>query len=452
VTGRIIAGFLGVLAVVLAGVVIPLGIIVTTQQREDFIDQIGRAARTIAAVGEEHLDDHAPATGLQVVLDRFAADGYSAVVLDAGGRSVAHAGTAIPVAAIRALETRVSLALDDSIAGAASIGDGKRQLGRVVVVRDSGSLEQRNRALWLNLTVAALATLTLGALVALLISRWITRPLRNLAGAAHLVGRSELLVRADARTGPAQVREVAGAFNTMADRVAKLLTMQQEMTAEVSHQLRTPLAALRLRMELHRDELPDGQAATDITAMIDETSRLARLLDGLLAVARAEATSASPVPTDPGRIAADRVAAWQPIAADKQVGLLIDSAPTVVATTSGYLEQVLDNLLDNAIEASPPGGTVTITIRAAEARVVLTVSDAGQGMSPEQRAEALRRWTTDRVGDGGVGLGLAIVKRLVEADHGTLDLDVSPAGGLQVRVEFPRSDEVLPSNGAASTC
>ena len=436
-TGRIVTGFLGVLAAVLIAVVIPLGVIVTRQQAADFTDQTNRVAQAISAVAEEHLDDHAAAAGMRTALDRFAADGYSTVVLDAAGRSIASAGHPVPASVIRATGVRSPLPqAADVLAVSAPIGDAGRPLGRVVLVHDTSTLDHRRDELWAALTGAAVATFALGALVAWLLSRWIARPLTNLAGAAHGIGRSDRRARADETSGPAQVRDVAAAFNTMADRVGALLTTQRDMTAEVSHQLRTPLAALRLRLELHRDELPDSRTA-DITAMIEETGRLTRLLDGLLAVARAEATSASPAPTDPSLTAEERVAAWEPVAADQQIELTLDAAPTSADITPGYLEQILDNLLDNAIAASPPGGRVVLAVRQTDSGAVVTVRDSGPGMSPEQRTQALHRWTTDRAGNGGTGLGLAIVRRLVEADHGTLDLGETPTGGLQVEIRFP---------------
>ncbi len=437
-TGRIVTGFLAVLAAVLIAVVIPLGIIITRQQAADFADQTKRVAQAISAVAEEHLDDHAATTGTQNTMNRFAADGYSTVVLDAAGGPIARAGHPVPVAVIRAARTGTKIPQPpDHLAVTAPIGDAGRSFGQVVLMHDTTTLDQRRDDLWTALTGAAAATFALGAVVAWLLSRWIARPLTNLAGAAHGVGRNDQRVRADPTSGPTQVRELAAAFNAMAARVDALLSTQRDMTAEVSHQLRTPLAALRLRLELHRDELPDARSA-DITAMIEEIGRLTRLLDGLLAVARAEATSASPARTDPSAVAAERVAAWEPVAADQQIELTLDAAPSAADITPGYLEQILDNLLDNAIAASPHGSRVVLAVRQTDSGAVVTVRDSGPGMSPEQRAQALHRWTTDRAGNGGMGLGLAVVRRLAEADHGTLTLGPAPAGGLQVEIRFPR--------------
>ncbi len=222
----------------------------------------------------------------------------------------------------------------------------------------------------------------------------------------------------------------------MSDRVAALLAAQRNMTADVSHQLRTPLAALRLKLELHRDELPDADAA-GITAMIDETNRLTGLLDGLLAVARAEATAADPIRTDLATAVTDRVDVWLPVASDEHVELRADLTPATADITPSYLEQILDNLIANAISASPPDGRITITTSTTPAGPTITVSDTGPGMTSEQRDHALRRWSTDHADHGGTGLGLTIARRLTEADHGTLTLDDAPGGGLEVTIRYP---------------
>jgi signal transduction histidine kinase len=433
VTSRIVASFLAVLAAVLVAVVIPLGLIVTAQQVRDFTDQVDRVALTVGALAEDHLDDRAPVGELKRVLDRLAADGYRIAVLDSRGEVVAHAGLTIPAATLRAAAAGAQIPrTDDSLTVATVIGDAGRSLGRVVVAHDATTLEAHRHGLWTLLASAAAGALAFGALIAWLLSRWIARPLTGLARVAHGVGRGAATTRADERSGPAPIRQVATAFNAMSDRVRALLETQRGMTAEVSHQLRTPLAALRLRLELLRDDLPEGSAA-DVTDMVEETERLTRLLDGLLAIARAEATAADPVRTDVSDVVAERVAIWRAVADDRQVRLHLTSEPALADVTPGHLEQVLDNLLDNAIDATPPGGQIRLAVRATPAAAEVSVADTGPGMTDEQRDRAMDRWATT----GGTGLGLAIAQRLVEADHGTLRLEQASGGGLCATIRFP---------------
>jgi signal transduction histidine kinase len=196
------------------------------------------------------------------------------------------------------------------------------------------------------------------------------------------------------------------------------------------------LAALRLRLELLRHEL-DSESAAEVEGMLDETNRLGRLLDGLLAVARAEALPSTPTPTDLHAVAAERLTSWQPVADEQEVRLDLDARDAVVLATPGHLEQVLDNLLDNAIRATPPRGRIVVGVRAGPQQSTLTVCDSGSGMSEEQRARALRRYVTDRDGKGGTGLGLAVVNRLVEMDGGTFELSATPGGGLTAVITLP---------------
>jgi signal transduction histidine kinase len=437
VTGRLLAGFLGVLAVVIAAIVVPLGVVVTAQQRDDFRSEARAAARAVSAVAEEHLDDHARIEALDTVVARFAANGDAVVVLDASGHVVARGGPAVsPSIESAARAGRPLPAEGDTVPASAVVGDAGRVLGVVILVRDREPLDHRQAVLWATLLSAAAATLVVGALVGWSLSRWIARPLTTLAETAHRIGRGDVAARADVRAGPPEVRELAAAFNEMTDRVASLVEVQRGMTADVSHQLRTPLAALRLRLELLAGEL-EAPLADEVVAMIEETNRLSRLVSGLLAVARAEATSPAPEPADVASVAAARVEAWQPVAAERGVDLRLDAAPAMAAVTPGHLEQVLDNLLDNAIDAVPAGGRITVRVRATGAGVELTVADTGSGMPAEQRAHALDRFVTDHAGKGGTGLGLAIVSRLVTADRGTAAVRETPGGGLTVEVLLP---------------
>lgn len=433
-TRRILASFIGVLVAVLAGVVVPLGVLVTGQQADDFRADALNAGQAIGAVAEEHLDDKAPMSALRTVVTRFAIAGDRIAVLDARGALVAQGGGTVPPQVIEAVRAGAPLpAVPDAVAVATPIRDAGRPLGMSVLVRDAEPLHHRQAVLWTTLLAAAAATLVVGAVVGWSLGRWMTRPLTSLAGAAHGIGRGEP-ARADEEVGPRQVREVAVAFNDMADRVAALIEAQRGVTADVSHQLRTPLAALRLRLELLVGELPPEQGE-EVASMVEETNRLARLVDGLLAVARADATAAAPQPQDLSALAAARVDAWRPVAAERGIEISLDVEHAVARATPGHLEQILDNLLDNAIEALSAGDRICVMVRARPDGAAVTIADNGPGMPAEQRAHALDRFVTDR--DGGSGLGLAIVRRLVTADHGSAALTETPGGGLTVQVVLP---------------
>lgn len=152
-------------------------------------------------------------------------------------------------------------------------------------------------------------------------------------------------------------------------------------------------------------------------------------------------TTGTPTRCDVAALAEDRIAAWLPVAIDQQIQLDIDTQPATAQLTPGYLDQILDNLLDNALGATPAGGRIQVSVTTAGDGVDVTVADTGPGMTADQRAHAVRRWTSDRAGDGGAGLGLTIVKRLVEADRGVLTLENAPSGGLTVGVHYRLSGE-----------
>jgi signal transduction histidine kinase len=437
-TRRILLSFLAVLVVVITAIIVPLGLTVTAQQRRDFTDSARAAARSLASLAEEQLDDRESIATLPRLLSNAAGAGDRVAVLDNTGTVVASTSQPPPAAAVAAVRAGQPVPdMADNIVVTATVGDGSRTVGTIVLARNSTSLDNRIRTLWLALTGAALFALVLGAAVGWSLGRWISSPLRSLISAAHGIGAGHSDARADQNSGPVQVRDVAHAFNDMASRVSTLLRNQRGMTAEVSHQLRTPLAALRLRLELMADDADDA-TRTEASAMLAETDRLARLVDGLLAIARAEAIESAPVSTDVGRVVTERLQAWEPVAAERRITLQQQSPATEVfaALTVGHLEQILDNLLANAIDVVPPGGQVTVTIVHNGENLVLSIEDTGPGMTEQQRACAFDPYTTDRGGQGGTGLGLAIVARLVATDHGTASLHPAPNGGTRVEIQL----------------
>jgi signal transduction histidine kinase len=311
-------------------------------------------------------------------------------------------------------------------------------IGALRVTYPTSFVDARIRRTWLVLLALGAVILAVVFLVSLRLARQVTKPLDDLEDAAARLGDGDLDARAPVPAGPVELRGLAMSFNGTAARLEELVTSQQAFVADASHQLRTPLAALRLRLENLEGELDaDAEPAReDVTGALEEVARLSRLVDGLLELARAEASSAPSEPVDVGALAHGRIDAWSALAAERDVGLLADvEEPLGVRSAPGRLEQVLDNLLNNALEVAPTGSVVRITARRVPAGVELTVLDAGPGMTAEARARAFDRfWRpngADR--DGGSGLGLAIVRRLVAADGGTIELDEAPGGGLAAR-------------------
>jgi signal transduction histidine kinase len=276
-------------------------------------------------------------------------------------------------------------------------------------------------------------------LVAIFIARWVGRPLARLNTAARTIADGDLSIRAKAGDGPPEVRRMAITFNMMAGRLEALVHGHRAMLADASHQLRTPLTALRLRLDLLAVDSSPATAA-ELAGAQEEIARLSRLVDGLLATARAEAVTEQLEQIDVAEVAAERVAAWHPVADGHGVKLLTEVTDETtcpqVALGAGHLEQILDNLLDNAIEAlGDAAGTIRVWVAWSDTVVTLTVADDGPGMTPQERSRAFLRFTTGT--QNGTGLGLAIVHRLVTANGGSIRLDDTPGGGLTVEIEFP---------------
>jgi signal transduction histidine kinase len=205
------------------------------------------------------------------------------------------------------------------------------------------------------------------------------------------------------------------------------------------HQLRTPLAALRLRLDLlAADTDPDPETTGhELAGALEELARLSRLVDGLLAVARAENVVPVPTAVDVAEVARERAAAWRPVADDRGITLETRSAsragPAWIG--EGHLEQVLDNLIANALEALGAGCHIAVTTTATTAGAQIAVADDGPGMSAEDRERAFLRFTTSN--PNGTGLGLAIVHRLATANGCTARLAETPGGGLTAILDFP---------------
>jgi signal transduction histidine kinase len=308
-------------------------------------------------------------------------------------------------------------------------------VGVVVLARSTAELEERLRVLWAGLAAIAAAGLVAGALVAVGFARWVGRPLSALDAAAQRLGGDALDTRSVTGQGPPEVRRLASTFNAMAGRLEALVHGHRATMADVSHQLRTPLAALRLRLDvLAQDADPD--TAAELADAQEEIARLSRLVDGLLAIARAENVVTEPVAVAVDEVIGDRVAAWAPVADEREVTLAVSGPCQVRASLgAGHLEQILDNLLANALDAVPAGGHIRVGALADGRGVQIVVADDGSGMSQAQQEGAFRRFASNT--SGGTGLGLAIVHRLVTSNGGSAALSDTVGGGLTVTLDLP---------------
>ena len=326
--------------------------------------------------------------------------------------------------------------------------------GAVRISYPARELQQRVRNYWLILSGASIAILLIVAALGAVIAGWVTRPIRQLADTATAVGEGELDVRANEDLGPPEVRELARRFNESVAALETLILEQRDFVADASHQLRTPLQALHLRLDnaqisLERadDPVARAHAQSDLEAAYRDVTRLSALVESLLVLERADRARGGTIEAvSAQQLLTDRTPDWSGIAARTDTRLVIDmpNPDFEVHATRVNIEQALDNLVENACSASPASGTVTVRASVTATATVFEILDEGPGMSDEQITQAFRRFHSTapapRAGEvGGFGLGLSIAQRLIERDGGTITLHRRDTTGLIARVEIPRN-------------
>lgn len=448
-TRRLLASYLGLTLLLLAVLMIPLGISHARAERRDLLNRIEHDAAALATVAESTADDGAGSALLRRQVAAYQRDfGGRAVVVDRTGRAIADSGRQ---AAPEDLGSRPEI--DAALGGAVARGErrsatlgrdilyvavpvlaGGRVRGAVRVTYPATPLSDNVRRYWVAL--AAIAGLVLAGATALAVAmaRWIARPLDRVRAAAVAAGH-DLAARAPTDDGPPEVRQLGAAINETVAKLEEIVRSREAFVADASHQLRTPLAALRLRLdELEHDISPGGR--DDLDAATREVERLGGLVDALLSLARADVTTGRPVPVDVGAIAVERAGTWAPLAAEQ--GIRISAPPadgTWATATPGHLEQVLDNLLSNAVRAAPAG--TAIDVRVVSGPVIeVHVVDRGPGLSEADRTRAFERFWRRQSRGPGTGLGLAIARRLAAVDGGEVELLAAEEGGTDAVVRL----------------
>jgi signal transduction histidine kinase len=276
----------------------------------------------------------------------------------------------------------------------------------------------------------------------------------RLDAAAHEIAGGDSSARVQPGLGPPELRRLSASFNEMANAVAEALERQRSFVAHASHQLRNPLTVLRLRIEDLGSRLTDAGARADHEIALAETDRLADVLDGLLALARAERGQDRLEVVDAVALALNRRQAWCPLTERRGIELVaaVPDEPRYARLVATALDQSLDALIDNALKFTPAGGRVEVEVASRDGGVEVIVRDTGPGMTEEQCRQATERFwrAPDAQNVDGAGLGLSIVMVLVEASGGRFTLAPAAPGGLEARVWFPAaSGETVASPATA---
>ena len=465
---RLLVGFVVFALVALVAIEVPFGLSLAANARSTALSEIQNDAASLSFLVSSALQRGERTEALRLV-DRYSRAQSATVVVVTNGKAVLSAGAkAVEELADPATKSILAAAAVGRVSGeqggpdpdddllyvalpvglkseASASGSRRPHFDVVMLVAESaGPLHARITDDWIRLAVFGAALLVVAATMGALLARSLTRPLADIEATVSAFGAGRLSERADAIHGPVELRVLAESVNEMAGRLEELLDAQRAFVADASHQLRTPLTALRLRLE-NLEGAGGLQSPSDLALVIAEADRLSRVVDGLLALTRSEGVRAAREPVDVGAMLRERVEAWSALAEERNIGLEYRTPPSsadengrlAALVCHGTLEQVLDNLLSNALDATPAGGNVSLTAESVDESIEIHVVDTGPGMSAEEREKAFERfWRKNGSSPEGTGLGLAIVAQLVRASGGATWLDNGTGGGVDAVVHL----------------
>jgi signal transduction histidine kinase len=444
-TRRLVLSYVGLAFLILVLLEVPFGVLAQRHERDMAAGQAERQATGLAAVASEDVE-HQRTSDLNALVARYqASTGGEVAVIDPKSHVPVASDVDADNDAIGEQRNLVQAALAGRSVSAFTSDEGRpwataavpistdnQPHGAVLLGVLATSTENRIHNIWLALGGFGAAILALTMLVGLLLARSLARPLARLESTVTKLGDGDLSVRARDE-GPPQVRSLARQFNHMAGRLAELVEAQNRFVADASHQLRSPLTALRLRLE-NLEAGAGAGSAEGIAAAAEEVQRLSRIVDGLLTLSRVGSDEPDRRLVHVGAVIESRCDAWSALAAERQVDLTpdMDASPGSTALlVPGDLEQILDNLLANALDASPPGGRISVRLLpSTNSHFELHVTDEGPGMNRDDRQRAFDRfWQGAASNRGHSGLGLAIVQQLAVRNEAGAELrQAKPSG------------------------
>jgi signal transduction histidine kinase len=336
------------------------------------------------------------------------------------------------------------------LATAVPIISNDRPVGAVRVTQSVAALHAAVRRVELGLVVIGVIVLALGLFAGALIAAQVGRPLKRLEEVARRVTRGDLRARAKLE-GSREQRSLASSFNEMTDRIARLLSAQRDFVADASHQLRTPLTGLRLRLE-EAKAIGSGPAEPEIEAAIAEVDRLSHTVQELLLLSRAGERQVAGAALDVQEVASSALERWRADASERGIDLehLIDAPPKLAWAARPDVERALDALIENALRYSPSVSTVTIV----SGRDRIDVLDRGPGIADDELEvvfERFHRGRCGRAGPPGNGLGLSIARELIREWGGDVVLRKRDGGGTAASLSLPTASSVGPPATPASS-
>jgi signal transduction histidine kinase len=446
------------LVVVVVALEIPLAVNISRRAHNELKSSLIATASVVAARINDDLpnaSDPAAASFIRdtVVVPTARATGTRIVVVDESGLVVADSSNeaapgelymtpdrpefASVVDGQIDVRTRHSDTLgEDLLLVTAPVVHNREVVGAARISETLEAVDAKVRRSLVALGAIGLAVILVGLGLAWLLSLGLARPVRRLATAATRLGQGDLETRADA-SGKGELAVLAGTFNQMAEGLASNLRAQRDFLANASHQLRTPLTGLRLRLEAIEAE--GGPAAAQASRAQAEVTRLSELVEDLLELARATSAETTGTAVDLSEAARHAVDRWAGLASEGGKRLVERIGPGCrVWASPEDLGHVLDNLLENSIRYTPPGAEVTVETRLSDGRAVLAVADSGPGIPLEDRTRVFERFyrgSSGKLAGPGTGLGLAVASELVERWGGSLRL--ADGTGTRFEATFP---------------
>ena len=315
-------------------------------------------------------------------------------------------------------------------------------LGFIVVARPRAVLTDTLRALVPSLALSGLVALAFAVLVAALLARTITRPLRDLVGGVRRFAGGDYGTRVPL-AGPSEVAEMGTAFNEMASEIQRSRGSEQAFLADISHELRTPLTSIQGFAQAIVEGEARGDAVSHVAEIIHrEARRLVRMVEGLLQVARLESGAQSMAREDvvPARLLESAVAALEVQAKDAGVSFDVEGADALPSLRGDpdKLAQLFLNVLDNAVKHSPRGTTVHVRGSRDDGAVVVRVRDAGSGLPQGAQTRLFQRfYRGENAQRDGAGLGLAIAQAIAQAHGGSIRASNVDGGGAEFAIRLP---------------